>query len=436
MLHILLMILLLECLFILTIAARKPVQMLEFPFLAAAVYVGYLMPQLFGVRNLIYLPEGGLETTILMAILCLAAVWVGFRVGLKRPASIFSWRFRRQRLVAASIVLSVLGAFFFFKISEMAPDVQVRSGGQWTGIITIYVLFSKMLTVGLALAILLIMDRFSPVLLSVLLFDLAFYVDRIVIQGRRAAMAELALMVLMAVWFRRRVAPPRWVMFSLIVVGTLVINSIGDYRRLMMNENMEWSGASIEDIFQIDFVGNLSGLLKGERQSYDVLNAIYRIEAAERLNEFDYGLVHWNDLVRTFVPGQWVGYDIKDSLMMDGEGPEYLAFGYIPRTGTTYGGISDSFVSFWFFGFIKFFLVAMVMGKLYISGMRGDIAAQWITVLLITPALHIITHGTGFFIINGIYYMAFLIPVLYWSRVIQNTSVFANRNYLSRAPRI
>ncbi len=49
-----------------------------------------------------------------------------------------------------------------------------------------YIFFSRLLSFGLAIAVLCLARRFSWLALAVLAFDLVFYLDRIVITGKRA----------------------------------------------------------------------------------------------------------------------------------------------------------------------------------------------------------------------------------------------------------
>ena len=97
-------------------------RMIQFPFLAAVVFMGWVTPQLLGLTSFPGRPPGALEKTIFMAWLCLLACWAGY-VFNQRPAHLFEWRFDRRRLVWASAALSLLGAFFFYQVCLLAVDV-------------------------------------------------------------------------------------------------------------------------------------------------------------------------------------------------------------------------------------------------------------------------------------------------------------------------
>ncbi|MGR9099995.1 MAG: hypothetical protein ACU826_05450 [Gammaproteobacteria bacterium] len=414
---LLLSVLSLQCLGIIGWGLIQRKRMVQFPFLAAGVFLGWIVPQLLGLRHNPFLPAGALDKTIIMAIMCLGASFFGYKLN-KIHAKLFWWRFDRQRLLLGSMLLSLIGAFFFYQISLLAPSVTAEMGGQWTGIITVYVFFSRMLTFGLAIALILHFLRPSWPSLIVILFDLVFYLDRIVIKGRRAAMIELGLMFVMALWFNRRWLPSRTFMVITIVIGALVINSIGDYRKIMLGEDRTtWSGAGLDDILKIDFIGNLARLANGEADSHELKNAALNIEAVDRQLRFDYGLSHWNNLVFAYVPGQWVGYEVKQSLMFDLGNPAYDEFNFIGNVGSTSTGLTDAFQSFWYFGAVKFFLIGLIMSRWYQAALKKNLVAQMVLMLVISGALHAITHSTHSFFTVFVSLAVFLIPLLAWSRV-------------------
>jgi hypothetical protein len=331
--------------------------------------------------------------------------------------------------------LSLLGAFFFYQVGLLAADAVAETGGQWTGIITIYVFMARLLSIGMVIALILYLNKPSWPALFILLFDLMFYLDRIIIKGRRAAMVELGLILFMVLWFYRRWLPPRWAMVAVIVVGALVINSIGDYRSTMLAEDQTWSGAGISKILEIDYIGNLMNLAKGDAKNDELTNTIMNIEAADRQFSFDFGLSLWNNLVHSYIPGQWVGKDVKQSLMIDFGNPAYSEFRHIPHTGTTSTGVSDAFLSFWYLGAIKFYLIGLIMSRWYKAAVQGNIVAQMILMLTVSASLHAITHSTHSFFTVFVQLAAFLLPVLMWARVKQPQYAASNTMPLSD-PRI
>jgi hypothetical protein len=423
MINFLLWIFALTALLILGWGLRRRERMIQYPFLSAGVFMGWVIPQLIGLTSYPGLPSGALEKTTFMGWLCMVASWLGYLFNRKR-ATIFDWPFNRQKLVSGSILLSVLGAFFFFKVSELAPDVIAANGGGWTGIITIFVFLSNSLKVGLTVALILHLVKPSPTTLLIVLFDLFFYMHRILVQGRRAAMVELTLMVLLALWFRRRWAPKRWLMIAVLMIGTLMVNSIGDYRSAALaKDGYSWSGAGIDELLKIDYVGNLRKIAQGTEGNDELKNAAFSMEATDRNLDLDYGLSLWNAFVTAYIPAQLVGGGMKNSLLINIKNSALTEFRYTSNFGTTLTGLVDSFDSFWYFGLIKFFLIGFIMNRWWRAAISGNFVAQLVLMLSVNSSLHAITHTTHHFFLVFVEIAIFLLPILAYARVKSRTKI-------------
>jgi hypothetical protein len=121
------------------------------------------------------------------------------------------------------------------------------------------------------------------------------FFDRIVIGGRRQEAGEFVMIILLAWSFQRDRCIPRPLMLAGLVIGGLLINSIGDYRSASGNKE----GPKWDEIVNIDFVGNLQKLT--EHGGPELMIAAYIIAAVGRTVEFDLGTSHWNDLVFSYV---------------------------------------------------------------------------------------------------------------------------------------
>lgn len=396
--------------------ARRRERMIQYPFLAAVVFLGWMFPQLLGLTNNPWLIPAALDKTIFMAILCLAATWAGYNAN-HRPATMLNWNYDYDRLLRGAIVMMMVGGFFFYQVTLLASE----AGTSWTGIITIYVFFSSLLTFGFALALILFLNRATWPSLFAVFCGLIFYFDRIVIHGRRAAMAEFGFMILLALWFNRRWTPSRLVMVTALVIGALVVNSIGDYRRTMLGESYMtgsygYVGAGLDDILNIDFFGNLRDIAKGDSGNFELTNAAMDIEAADQTLQFDYGLSLWNAFVNNYVPAQWVGKEFKQAITVRLGADTRRILGHNPHTGSTLTGLSDAFKSFWYFGAIKFFIIALILNRWYRAAIQGNIAGQLVVMLTIGAALHAITHSTHHFFTVFLQLTVFLLPVLALAR--------------------
>lgn len=333
--------------------------------------------------------------------------------------------FSEHRLIWASAGLSAFGAVFYFLLSRLPGDVSI--GMQMTGIPVVYLFFAQLMPYGLAIALLCFARRPSWTALAIISFDLVFYLDRILVTGKRAEAIQLVLMILLAFWFYRRLVVPRILMSLGILAGTFLMTSMGDYRQITRAA----SGFVLDDIMQIDYAENFNETL--ERGGLEMRNAVQRIDEIDRRLEFDYGKFHWNRVVFTFVPAQLVGSKLKDSLQFDTPKPSR---DYNPSTGTTETGLVDAFASFWYFGAFKFLLLAWIMRRLWETAMAGEMLGQLVYMLSIVPAMHAISHQTDWVIPVWIHMAIFLIPVLALCRI-RNQSVGLptplQRNPMSRS---
>ncbi len=385
-------------------------RMYQFPFLAGVMTFGFLLPQIPALVHDQFLPSGAYAKTMFMGILSLAMLALGWRMT-NKPFSFLSMSFSEHRLIWAAAMLSAFGAIFYFLLSRLPGDVSI--GMQMTGIPVVYLFFAQLMPYGLAIALLCFARRPSWVALAIIAFDLVLYLDRILVTGKRAEAIQLLLMILLALWFYRRIVVPRILMSLGILAGTFLMTSMGDYRQITRAA----SGFVLDDIMQINYAENFNETL--ERGGLELRNAVQRIDEIDRRLEFDYGKFHWNRVIFTFVPAQLVGSKLKDSLQFDTPKPSR---DYNPSTGTTETGLVDAFASFWYFGALKFLLLAWIMRRLWETAMAGEMLGQLVYMLSVVPAMHAISHQTDWVIPVWIHMAIFLIPVLAFCRI-RNQSV-------------
>ncbi len=380
----------------------------EFPFHVGAVTFAFIIVQVPGLANDPFVPETDFIKTIGFMIVCLLMCWLGWTRHAK-PFSVFRLAFSERRLLIVSALLSVLGAYFYYALSRLPGELTIAV--QMTGVPVIYVFFSRLLVYGFAISILCLTRRLSSGALCILLFDLAFIVDRIVRSGSRADTTELIMICALAFWFHQRRAIPRWVALGGLIVGTLLMNSVGDYRTISKNN----TGSAWEDIAEIDLLENTAKVWSSGGN--EMRNAIQRVRYADERMEFDYGLSHWNNLVFSFIPAQLFGADVKSSLMIS---VPALARDYDPVLGTTETGLADAFQSFWFFGAVKFFLLAYVMRRIFASAEAGAFAGQFVYVMSVVPAMHAISHKTDWVLMVWVHMLLFAVPTMMFALMPQS----------------
>lgn len=378
----------------------------EYPFLAGATLFGFILPQLPGLALDPYLADGAVTKTALFAAPCMLALMAGWRIGRSAPLRALDWTFEERALLVAAALMSLIGAFFYWMITRLPPELTEAT--LWSGPGTIYIFFAKTLTYGLAVAVLCMVRRPSWAAAAIIGFCLIFILDRVVLHGRRAEAVDLVMILLLALWFQRRVAIARPLMLALVVAGALAVNSTGDYRSLARSSD----GPRWEQLTEIDAVGNFRRLM--ETGGEEMRNAAAMVDHIAHTHEFDYGIFHWNEIVFGFVPAQIVGRGVKEALYLPPPSP--YPHNYVPLTGTTWTGFADAFRSFWYFGALKFFLIALVLGRIFAAAMRGSTLWQIVAMLSAGPAMHVITHHTQFLPTAWLHMTLFLIPFLALAR--------------------
>lgn len=407
--------LLANTLFLLGWGMLRPERIYEFPFLTGVITFSFILPQVPGLAAESFIPEGAFARTAVFMMLCLFMCWWGWRSNAK-PFSFFRIDFDESRLLIVAAALSIAGAYFYFKLSRLPGELTIAV--QMTGVPVIYIFFSRLLSYGLAIAVLCIVRRFSWWGLIILAFDLVFYLDRIVVTGKRAEAIELIMIFALAWWFYRRRAIPRMLVITAILLGTLTMNSMGDYRAITKaNSAPVWS-----EIMRIDVVGNISKVLRDGGD--EMRNAILRINNTATTLQFDYGKFHWNRLIFNFVPAQLVGADVKQSFMLP---VPVMARDYDPIVGTTETGMADAFQSFWYLGAFKFFILAYLVRRIWVTANRGEFSAQFTYVLSIIPSMHAISHQTDWVLMVWVHMLMFAAPALLFA-VIPSRNIGRHRS--------
>ncbi|WP_020184870.1 hypothetical protein [Methylopila sp. 73B] len=389
------------CLGLLVEGLVRPGGVYEFPFLAAAMSTAFVLPQLPGLVDGPFLPDGGFSAAVVFTVACLGAAPLGWRLA-RRPLLRQIVPLDETRLLLAAAALSATGAGFYVAVGRLPPEETVSVA--ISGFPVVLLFFSKMLVYGFAIAVLCAARRPSLPALTIALADSALYLDRVYVTGKRGEAFEFVLLIALAVWFQRRRALPRAAVAAALVLGMTALGSTEDYRK--MTRRGETPG--IAEIASIDFVGNFKTLLADG--GYEFQNAVMRIDLTSRNQAFDYGLFHWNELVMTFVPSQLVGESLKRSLIVSVSGAADRF--YEPKFGTTDTGMADAFGSFWWFGALKFLVVGWIMRRIYLSAMAGDAASQLLYMLSALPAMHIFSHHTNWIVAAWVQMALFVGPAL------------------------
>ncbi len=354
----------------------------EYPFLFCAVYLGWLFPQLLALQSdaessSIY------DRVPIVALMVLLAVMIGWRSPRVTPTAMDdSHKLDGSRLLVGVTVLTAAGLSTQVLLVEMSKDIV----GQWTGPITIVAMLSNSSYVAMAFSYLLYLKErrlYYLVLTGLTLLSLA---PTVLLSARRGATGTVLAVLVIGAWLIRRWQPPRIAIIGALFVGALAVNSVAEIRQLRPGVD---SAAGLNNLFSINYWNNMAHL-----PAYELRNAAMYMWVIDETSSFNFGASIWNAVVSDYVPGQFVGYDTKQSLRIGSEG-ELIArdqFGYVGGTGATPTGLTDSFQMFWYLGFAVFLGISVVMKRLFMRASSGHLSSQVIYVSCISSALQSITH--------------------------------------------
>lgn len=407
------------CLILIARGLAAPGRAYAYPFLAGGIFLTFVAPQLPGLVGDPAISQPALAKTVAFTIACLAMIWVGWSLGTRRlapdasPPALPAYDgllFDERRLLQCAAALSLCGAWFFYAFGQL-PDTE-RLRGIHTGTAVVYLFFAKLLTYGFAIAVLVYASRPSRAALAVIAFDTVFYLERILIAGKRGETAEFVLIIALALWFQRRKAAPRPAIVAALLLSLVGMLGAEQYRQATLySQEPNWSL-----VREIDLVRNMERMLA--EGGPEMTNAVLVVDRVDARRDLDFGLVAWNWIVHAYVPAQVVGGATKAALKF--ELPALFDPGYQPPVGSTSTGMADAFASFWYFGCLIFGLVSWFMARLYVGAMQGSVLFQLGYMLSAVPSMLVITHFTAEMVIAWIHIVAFVAPALLYAHVHRN----------------
>lgn len=387
---------------------------LQFSFLAAAVMVGWFLPQATKLLADTSLPAGGYSLAMFYAAAAMVALWLGnsIRFKFKNPIPYFSY----DRLAWGALALTLVGALAFSLITS--TEAEKTAEGATTGIVTIYFFLYKAQFMGYAISLLLYLKRPTRLTLLLVGFNIITLSSFVLFGGRRGPATELAVITACAFWFQRRILVPRSVFVAAIALGAVFVASAGSYRSLISNINDEAMLIgdprlpTFEELMTIDWIG---GITSPDTDVYEVKNSIYNISATWDTLDFRLGSMYYNHLVFAYVPGQLVGHELKTSLIIPQPDLAFDVYGHVRHFGTTLTGFTDTFANFGPFGVTIFFLIGAVMQAWWVRAMQGSIRYQFLYCSLAVTAMHAITHSTEWLLAGIIQNFLFTAAIFYFS---------------------
>lgn len=383
----------------------------QYPFLASAVFLGFIITPILGLFSVDDLPDWGVERFIIMSILSIGAIWLGDKsarqVHIKNRKNI---ELDPKRWFIGSAVLVFIGMVAYIKWRILfQSEYEVTTGS------TVAMnFFVEMLRYGFIMSLICYFKTKNAKILILVGICAVYYFEQIVLAGRRQVTIEVLFVILGSMWFIQKYTPPKILVLVGVVVLTILNFSTGAYREVVVSAGGERDWKLLREIDWFAGVGKVV-----EEGSSEVQAAIYYMAGIAQERGYDFGFNVWNDLVFNYVPAQIVGEEVKESLYLPLPKASELAeiyWGFNKNVGSTLTGMTDCYGSYWYFGVIKFYIIAYIMQLLYRYGCEGNVVSQMLYLFFMNMALHSITHHTSWFIRPWVHVVVFWLPVIYWSR--------------------
>lgn len=394
----------LACIWLIADGIRRRAGVIEFPFLVGCSVLGFLFPQAIGtVRNADAVPEAGLIKSLIMCVLCLAAVYWGWHAPV--PAK---WLRARKRSYSAARVywfgmaLLAVGVIAFLRLASLTGgivdffSVHGNYTLDWRGRPVAYAFFMQFLTPGLALAFLSALRLGSFWRLALPCPALAIQLAFVLFLGRRGVLIDLCVLALGTAFFATGWLPRAAPLLVALPLFALSIFLAPYYRTYSL------VGADRERLREIPVNQTVQDTLAGQHAEFWTMTYIVHVTDLTRSYELGRGL--YNSFVQFFVPKLIVGESVKDSLYWGEPQTEYYdnPLGWVVPYGMVPSGPGSAYRQFWFLGALWFYLIARGMRYVFVSAVASrDLFAQTAYIVLLLPSISAVVNDM--FAVYGVF---------------------------------
>lgn len=389
------------CGLLLTLVTRGIVSgrhLFTFPTLAAMLGVAWIVPQ---GTNLETDPANIYRDGAFWIYVtgCFIAIFWGFQAGCRvggrrkwKSAPLDISEFDLGRLLLASAAVTALG--YLAQIQIRGIDVS-EMGSQWTGIITMWALLTKAGGFGLCLAVIVFSKTKSQIALAIATVAALPYISSAFDGVRRESLFDLVILTAGTWYISRGRLPPRIAVITSLLIGTVVLNTVGDIRNRVITQQESFFSV----ILSADTYRNYNFFRQGDAN--ELRQAQFDFWYANDVGEFSFGADYYNALITQYVPAFIFGRDFKEGLKVQTAG-ERISRGLdngVFSFGSTRTGFSDSYRNFGIFGVLAFAAIGYFFGIMYVRTTLGGIIGTYYYLILLAEGLKAITHSTSAFVI-------------------------------------
>lgn len=404
-------------------AFRQYDRILQFPFLITCDLLFFLGAQFYYIlyhEQLCakYYPYA-FPLFLMICILFYISALVGYKIDTVKfriPYALFE----QNRMIIGLLILSLISLYGRIKLASLPEEL--TNATQWTGLPVRYLFFASVGSLCIPLGIMLYNEHKKRIILFILSIEVISTMMSVVLSGRRSPAAFLALMVLTGLWFAKRYKVPR----GMIIIGGIAffmfVMNVGNYRYIMKADGKDKWNRIRHEVFDINktIVKFTKPSGKGASPCADALNGIVASAAVYESNRYDFGVVFWNSMIFRWVPGQLIGHQLKNAMMLDVPGPIQVAkeeCGYKFGVGGCTPGYAELFASFGFLGIIFMYYVGKLARMVWEQALTGNLVAQ-IFHFALAPVYLRFGGGGLWSLISGLFFwVVFLFPILWWAKM-------------------
>lgn len=366
---------------------REPKLIFEFPFFMGSIFLIFLGPQAVIIELQQHLvPPGSATPVLLMCFLCLGMTVLGYYIApVINLGQKLNVPLNTTKLKNIGIIYIFAGYFFLLLLRNNLGSAEDAT--QWSGIVTIYYQFFQVINIAFPIFLFFSLRKpsFANIFFTILAALPTLYM--IIFAGRREPTALFVLTIALTIFYKKPYTPPRAAIIGVLLLTMLIIPAIGDYRKMA-----EEKGPTVA-LQTLDLKESFINYFKeGEHLELGVAANI--IDSYLFHGLYVYGADYWDRMVFRYVPGQLLGSDFKQSLMIQDKDTVFRN-GYKMYTGLTYTGIGDSFKQFGYLGCLFFFFLGGLFRNLWrLSLTTSNPLIQILYMFCVVQALLTVTHAT------------------------------------------
>lgn len=405
---ILLSIYIIVCLWIIIRYYKRNLGVFQAPFIFTLASMLMMVPQICVIIYNPYYNPDLLWDLIYCMITGTLAFSVGWDNAQKRKVTVY----RDLNIPKSKLIISLLffvGLFCTFQSAKIYDTSILTNGGdiRENHAFQIFLFFRLYFDIGLFYALTYIIKekKIPKFIYTIILIACLYYLYTIVFYAKRALVVKL----FMSLGLLLSIIKPQWqskLKIAVIVfftLGTIYQASIGSIRNNLRSDR-EKVNINIWENYKQSYV--TQDLVHG----MDLGNGALLIKYTKEHNTYNGGLFLWNDIVTWYFPSFIFGKEGKENLKVLNENDQYVES--LTHGVTTGTGYYEAFSAFGYFGFVLFYILGIILGKIW---QRVKYSSLYLIVYLsfMYNIPNLSSHGFNYIVGQLETFLIFCLPFIY-----------------------